>query len=377
MNAMNLTYSVHRAARLAVGVRTIAASRGLSHSAPVPSASDIDLAHGSPRAQALSSLLSHFRAPIRFAFAYGSAVFPQAGYTAATDADAPMVDLVFGVTHAAHWHSINLAQNPGHYSGLRHLGSSAVAAVQDAGAGVYYNPYVTLPCGTSVKYGVVSIDRLTSDLARWDSLYLAGRMHKPIQVLRHDSRVSLAQWANLAHALRVAFLSLPPTFATDDLYRAVASMSYRGDFRTAIPGLENPHKVTNLVARQAYYFAHIYRPLIAPGPDAEFSEIAAWNGDTVEVSAEPKTRAAMLAALPPKFLARVANAFGHVGEVDHAAAMTMATSPKLRDAIDKALVRTIARPALVQSAKGVLTAGPAKTVAYAAAKIRKGVAAKK
>ena len=33
-------------------------------------------------AEELEEIVAHFRAPIRYAFAYGSAVFKQAGYTA-------------------------------------------------------------------------------------------------------------------------------------------------------------------------------------------------------------------------------------------------------------------------------------------------------
>jgi translocator assembly and maintenance protein 41 len=31
-----------------------------------------------------------------------------------------------------------------------------------------------------VKYGVISMDALLKDLTEWDSLYVAGRMQKPV-----------------------------------------------------------------------------------------------------------------------------------------------------------------------------------------------------
>ena len=49
----------------------------------------------------------------------------------------PMVDFIFGVSHTQHWHGLNLAQHPHHYSAMRYLGSGAISWLQDnSGAGV-------------------------------------------------------------------------------------------------------------------------------------------------------------------------------------------------------------------------------------------------
>lgn len=97
----------------------------------------------------LRPLLWQFRAPVRYAVAYGSGVFPQAAARPLPGMEdkkkKPMVDLIFGVTYTQHWHSLNLAQHRGHYSFLGALGSGAVSYVQDSlGAGVYFNPYVEI-----------------------------------------------------------------------------------------------------------------------------------------------------------------------------------------------------------------------------------------
>jgi translocator assembly and maintenance protein 41 len=56
-----------------------------------------------------------------------------------------MVDFIFGVTHPHHWHSLNIQQNPHHYSAVRRFGSNFTTLVQDKiGAGVYFNPYVEI-----------------------------------------------------------------------------------------------------------------------------------------------------------------------------------------------------------------------------------------
>ena len=71
-----------------------------------------------------------------------------------------MIDFIFGVSFSQHWHSLNLQEHKDHYSSLGYLGSYAVSKIQDSlGAGVYFNPYVTIN-GTLIKYGVVNIDTL-------------------------------------------------------------------------------------------------------------------------------------------------------------------------------------------------------------------------
>lgn len=93
----------------------------------------------------LESIVAQFDAPIRYAFAYGSGVFEQDGYvaTSPTAKDGPMLDFMFAVTHASHWHSINMHQHPSHYPFLaRSLGSSFVARVEDINPGVWFNTLV-------------------------------------------------------------------------------------------------------------------------------------------------------------------------------------------------------------------------------------------
>lgn len=85
-------------------------------------------------------LLWQFRAPVRYAVAYGSGVFSQGTRDPTSK---PVIDLIFGVTYSQHWHSLNLHQHRDHYSFMGTLGSAAVAYVQDKlGAGMYFNPYV-------------------------------------------------------------------------------------------------------------------------------------------------------------------------------------------------------------------------------------------
>jgi translocator assembly and maintenance protein 41 len=279
--------------------------------------------------EALRQILWQFRAPIRYAFAYGSGVFPQSkpgkppspSSTTSIHPKAPpavakaqggtpkMIDFIFGVSYTQHWHSLNLTQHRDHYSALGSLGSGAVSTVQDKwGAGVYFNPYVTVN-GTLIKYGVVNLDTLCTDLSEWTTLYIAGRLQKPVKILRDDARVRLANQVNLISALRTALLLLPPSFTEQELYGTIASISYMGDPRMSLP-TEDPSKVANIVGNNLPNFRRLYGPLIENLPNVEFHDPVCrergWYSDPtanvrLEQDMDPVKRGNMVRRLPKAF----------------------------------------------------------------------------
>jgi len=275
--------------------------------------------------EALRQILWQFKAPIRYAFAYGSGVFPQGSSnssrsTALHPHPSPaissvqggrgkMIDFIFGVSYTQHWHSLNLQQHRDHYSGIGSLGSSLVSRVQDKwGAGVYFNPFVTVN-GTLIKYGVVNLDTLCRDLSNWETLYLAGRLQKPVKILRDDPRVRLANQVNLISAVRTALLLLPPTFTEQDLYKTITGISYLGDPRMSL-GAENLNKVANIVAHQLPNFRRLYAPLIENLPNVSFQDPRCsspkWVDDpdtnaTLAQDTDPVKRGNMVRRLPKNF----------------------------------------------------------------------------
>ena len=261
--------------------------------------------------EALRQILWQFRAPIRYAFAYGSGVFPQTAsktsnplalhpnpskaITTVQKGSGKMIDFIFGVSYTQHWHSLNLQQHRNHYSAVGSLGSSLVSRIQDRwGAGVYFNPYVTVN-GTLIKYGVVNLDTLCRDLSEWDTLYLAGRLQKPVKILRDDPRVRLANQINLISAVRTALILLPPTFTEQDLYKTIAGISYLGDPRMSL-GAENLNKVANIVNHQLPNFRRLYAPLIENLPNVSFQDPRCNNPSWVD---DPDTNATLAQDMDP------------------------------------------------------------------------------
>ncbi|KAG0288029.1 Mitochondrial translocator assembly and maintenance protein 41 [Linnemannia gamsii] len=288
----------------------------------------------------------HHKAPIRYAFAYGSGVFAQKGY--------------------------DEKANPHHYSMLGKFGSKAIATTQERfGAGVYFNPFVEVN-GMTIKYGVVSIDTLCNDLLNWDTMYLSGRLHKPVKILLDDPRTRLSNQVNLFNATRVALLSLPAKFTSEELFTKIAGLSYLGDFRMSIG--ENPHKVQNIVKAQLSQFHRLYDPLLA-----NLSNVTTLREGHLEQDISPLVRSRTFQKLPPKLkqgtLYRYHSALSKAGveivKEEGQEIQSVATAPDLDKYLASTVHSIVQIPAFSQSVKGISTAGVIKTGKYGLEKLGK------
>lgn len=358
--------------------------------------------------ESLRQILWQFRAPIRYAIAYGSGIFPQGGSKVSPEStqqvrdQGKMIDFIFGVSYVEHWHSINMQQNPHHYSALRRLGSGAVAHVHRWGAGVYFNPYIEVN-GALIKYGVVALDTLCQDLSQWDTLYMAGRLQKPVKILRDDPRVRLANQMNLISALRTALLLLPGHFTERDLYITIAGISYMGDPRMTLPG-ENRNKISNIVDNQLTNFRRLYGPLLHGLPNARFVDakgIPYWADERsdhmIEQDTDPVKRGNIVRRLPEAFRKKLYFLYQSKYRIPHLEyeklleetkdegseafrrkiggefEQRIAAEPSkdLHQEVSRAIKQTITRPSTIQTLKGILTAGFQRSYRYASEKIKK------
>ncbi|ODV91813.1 hypothetical protein CANCADRAFT_30137 [Tortispora caseinolytica NRRL Y-17796] len=349
----------------------------------------------------LRQLLKQFRAPIRHAFAYGSAALSQGKHT--STGTTPQLDLIFAVTYPEHFHSLNLMQHRDHYSCLRFLGSGAISKLSSLGPGVYYNPYVDMSPkghpgqGPIVKYGVVSMDQLLEDLTEWKYLYLAGRLHKPVRLFKRDSAIQAAQQGNILSAIRTSMLILPESFTEKQLYSTIAGLSYTGDMRMGIG--ENPHKVHNIVENQLTQFQLQYRPLINNLPNITILNTGMDGSCKLQQDMDLVPRSNMIRRLPRALRKRIQTHYGlkfgtkrppqpedyPVTGKDETYQMRVGGEFEQRIAGDNMLSQTIQtsiqeivrRSSWIQSAKGLLSAGLGKSSYYAYEKLRKSRAAVK
>eukprot|EP00250_Pteridium_aquilinum_P012846 c20980_g1_i2 orf=811-1329(-) len=153
---------------------------------------------------------------VEFAFAYGSGVFQQPGSLHISGNEAPMVDYILGVKAPVLWHSENLKRNPHHYnSWLACFGVKAISLIADkVGAGVHFNAFVPWR-GKMIKYGVIGMDYLTQDILSWKSLYVSGRLQKPVRILVDDWAMAKVNQVNLHAAASAALLLLPAEFSEE------------------------------------------------------------------------------------------------------------------------------------------------------------------
>ncbi|XP_033646476.1 phosphatidate cytidylyltransferase, mitochondrial-like [Asterias rubens] len=307
-------------------------------------------------------ILSNFPKDMTMAFAYGSGVFKQIGNKDKNN----MIDFVFVVDKPKHWHRMNLQRNPDHYSALRHLGAERIVKIQETGAGVYYNTLVRCE-DKLIKYGVVSQSTLSHDLVHWDTLYLSGRLHKPVHIIKRSSsdRLYNAIRRNLQSALYASLLQLPESFTEEELFNKIAGLSYGGDFRMIFG--EDKNKVGNIVQANLDGFRTYYQDML------NTTEHIYWNPltRTIEQDRSPACMYSHLNCLPRNLqlhIARLAGSATHdVGEV----LTRIAREKQCTDFVARAARNIVRSSSITQSVKGILTAGLAKTTKYSLQKLRK------
>jgi translocator assembly and maintenance protein 41 len=307
-----------------------------------------------------------------------------------------MLDLVFAVDDSYKWHRENMSRNKSHYSSLMaRLGPHYAAYIQDdVGANIYYNTLVPTPpelaqytdC-SHIKYGVIDSKNLILDLTSWSTLYVAGRLHKPVRILQHNTDIQNAAKANLTHAVNVALLLLPPTFTNVELYTTIAGLSYAGDVRMGLA--ENPHKVSNIVHGSLARFESLYAEVIAAsafirkdlgvhdgsGLNTTISSDFVLTGTTgnghnrqVYVNLASDNVDAIVDSMPQNLKSMLTGSGG---------GGTSRSVNIVGSDVKEKIQSIVGRTSFSQSAKGILTAGFTKSVQYVGEKVGKMRNAKK
>lgn len=347
----------------------------------------------------LRKILLRFPQNLSFSFAYGSGVKKQL-LNVSQKGKRNMIDLVYCVENSAKWHEDNLAQNPSHYSFIKYFGHNFISKFQEnSGAKVYFNTLVNID-DVVIKYGVISRKDLVTDLLEWSDLYIAGRLHKPVEILKHPSNAELqaSLQLNLQSAVHAALLILPEAFTEYEFYYVISNLSYGGDFRMTFG--ENKNKVANIVKPQLLGFRNLYRPLIKNLHDyVDFPDISdekhttkvtdisqdnlkiinsTKNSDSESLlhcrqDVNPLAKLHHLNQLPrwpQKALTRFWNRGVHRQDTEDVL-RAIAYDPDCGAIVEQCINDIVWKSSVSQSLKGILTAGAVKTVKYSSQKIMK------
>ena len=384
----------------------------------------------------LTAIVDQFPHKIDYAFGYGSGVLRQQQSTTTTNPG--MIDIILAVNDPYAWHKHNLKCHSDHYSYMARIGgSNFVTWLQvNFGAKLYFHPFVNMDitlnddCDTNntndeskqsstvqrqIKYGVVSTNDLIQDLLRWDYLYLAGRMHKPIVSIdlppqstadpdsqsdeylveqRNDriDEILEAQRTNLLSAVSASLL-LHKTDDTNNLqshgstilpmsqlYNTIASLSYTGDFRMQT-GAEDPNKVAKLVETPGMLdlwddmYSDTLNNLQNMGllsviesnqSDDRNITITGNKGKQLEANFNDIAMRKQLVQHLPQRLQKHSNAIVD-SDCNNLRSIHQGTS-----ILRQELAKIVSPAAKTQSMKGFITAGPIKSWKYALAKFAKG-----
>ncbi|XP_050307469.1 phosphatidate cytidylyltransferase, mitochondrial [Anthonomus grandis grandis] len=318
-------------------------------------------------------ILTKFPQNITFCFAYGSGVKKQLN----NDTKQNMIDLIFAVKDPVTWHETNLRINPSHYSGLKFFGHEFIARYQiNIGAKVYYNTLVQVD-ESLVKYGVVSTEDLITDLLEWSQLYLAGRLHKPVEIIQNplDADLETALQLNLQSAVHAALLVLPESFSEYEFYHTICNLSYLGDFRMIFG--ENKNKVDSIVRAQMSGFRKLYKPFLLNLHDyIDFPMLKEDNCDPSVYCAQDLSPLArlhhlnQLPRLPQKLLTRYWNK-GNFRQDTEDVLRAIAYDPDCGMIVSQRINEIVWKSSVRQSLKGILTAGVFKSLQYSSRKIKK------
>lgn len=304
---------------------------------------------------------------MRLAFAYGSGVFQQHGHK---DLSKNMLDFIFVVDDAQAWHGQNLLSNSSHYSVLKYLGPRYIGQIQNSAARVYFNTLV--PCeGRLIKYGVISTAAFRNDLFDWETLYVSGRLHKPVRLLYKavtDTDLEAALTTNQQSAVHTALLLLSDTFTEEELFCTITGLSYCGDFRMVVG--EDKNKVQNIVKPNMDRFQQLYEPILKHEDHLQWNKTQGMFEQNLSVTSR-EHHLNLLPKMLQQALVNKRNKDGRYRDTEEVLRNYSNINSESAEIIQECVRGIVAQSSLTQSIKGIFTAGLLKSIRYSGSKLRK------
>lgn len=284
--------------------------------------------------------------------AYGSSIAYQEGYSAN---EKKQVDLIVVVDDIKTFYNDNMKKNSYMYN-LTPKIYFTIAKEKSLRkhASICYTTHINYGCDT-YKMGVIEKKDVLDDLLNWKTFYIAGRFQKEMFTAIKDDDIEKANILNKRNALVVSLLLLDKDKNTlSDLYETLCSLSYKGDTRKMVKA-EDPNKVKKLAKGSKDFFDKEYKDKTTLFKVTDDEKLLI-DYDKVY---------SYIKALPTN----LANSLNNVIEQKLPKDLER---QKIKDEINKYLVKIIKSSSLGQTTKGILTTGPVNSISYVFEKIKKG-----
>lgn len=266
---------------------------------------------------------------------YGSGIAKQKGQ----ENRKVQVDLIVVVKNLKQWHRENAKMNPSDYSftGKLFMTKGDITSLKKGGR-ICYMTYIEFE-GHSFKIGTIEESDFLDSLELWDTFYLAGRMQKPILVVKANNKINEAILNNRQMAIAAALLiSDERKIPMSEFYETLVSLSYIGDTRMKFA--ENPHKVSNIVKGATDFFEDAYGN----------SNLLKRTKGYIENKHSNK----LIEILPILLRAEISDV------------------KDAKEVILNYLTEKNKRESSLQTIKGIFTSGPVKSIKYGLAKLKRG-----
>lgn len=262
---------------------------------------------------------------------YGSGINVQYGQ----ENRKPQIDLIVVVENLKEWHKENIRLNPQDYafSGKLFFKFGSRDYMRKGGK-ITYMTYIPFN-GREYKIGTIEKEDFLSDLKNWETFYMAGRMQKPILIVKAPKEIETAiEYNRHAGLLSTKLLLGKGEYDEEYFYTILAGLSYLGDTRMGIA--ENPDKVLNIVKGSFDFYHDVYG-----------KELKIKDGNVIVKDEDTKT-------LPDDVQNYLKDYVGTIG-----------------DGIRQFLVDKNRSQSMSQTIKGLFTTGPIKSIKYVSQKLKR------
>jgi translocator assembly and maintenance protein 41 len=203
----------------------------------------------------------------------------------------------------------------------------------------------------------------------------SGRLQKPVSLTRsaHTTETAsfdLAFQTNLQNALHTSLLLLPERFSLEELFVMITSLSYMGDFRMIVG--ENKNKCVNIVKPQVPAFTDLYKAYILKECIEDYLLCDFENGQCVQRS-DQQTVYRHLNLLPKNLIQTIINLKFRTSQYHDLEEYIYKLTNRVdyKDIVAQSVASIVRYSSVIQSAKGVLSAGLVKTASYSMRKLKK------